>query len=152
MIISRNGVNICSANLENGLYVLYPFETINHNTELFKVAEPKSIKKAKVSHDSETYLWHLRLGHISLDRINRLTKDGPLKELTVGSLPICESCLEGKMTKRPFTTKALRAEKPLELIHNDVCGPFGTQARRSYKYYVAFIDDYSRYGYGYLMH
>ena len=151
MIISRNGVNICSANLENGLYVLYPFETINLNTELFKVAEPKSIKKAKVSHDSETYLWHLRLGHISLDRINRLTKDGPLKELTVGSLPICESCLEGKMTKRPFSAKGKRANKPLELVHTDVCGPLSVQARGGYEYFVSFIDDYSRYGCIYLM-
>ena len=86
MIISRNGLNICSANLKNGLYVLYPYETVTLNTEMFKLAQPKSIKGQKVSNDSETYLWHLRLGHISLDRINRLTKDGPLKELTVGSL------------------------------------------------------------------
>ena len=105
----------------------------------------------KLSNNSETYLWYLRLGHISLDRINRLTKDGPLKDLSVGSLPVCESCLEGKMTKRPFTTKGLRAEEPLGLIHSDVCGPFATQARGGYEYYVTFIDDYSRYGYVYLM-
>ena len=70
---------------------------------------------------------HLRLGHNSLDRINRLTKDGPLKYLSVGTLPICESYLEGKMTKRPFTTKGLRAEQPLELVYSDVCGPFSIQ-------------------------
>ena len=108
---------------KNGLYVLYPYEAITFNTELFKTAQPKSIKKQKVSHDSETYLWHLRLGHISLDRINRLTKDGPLKELTVGFLPICEFCLEGKMTKRSFSAKGKRAEKPLQLVHTDDCGP-----------------------------
>ena len=56
------------------------------------------------------------------------------------------------MTKRPFATKGLRAEQPLELIHNDVCGSFSTQARGGYEYYVTFIDDYSRYGYVYLMH
>ena len=56
------------------------------------------------------------------------------------------------MTTRPFTTKALRAEQPLKLVHNDVCGPFNTQARGSYEYYVTFIDDYSRYEYVYLMY
>ena len=55
------------------------------------------------------------------------------------------------MTKRPFTTKGLRAEEPLELIHSDVCGLFTTQTRGGYEYYVTFIDDYSGYGYVYLM-
>ena len=75
-----------------------------------------------------------------------------MKDLSVGTLPVCESCLEDKMIKRPFTTKELRAEQPLELVHSDVCGPFSTQARGGYEYYVIFIDYYSRYGYVYLMH
>ena len=32
-----------------------------------------------------------------------------------------------------------------------MCGPFATQVRGGYEYYVTFIDDYSRYGYVYLM-
>ena len=99
--------------MENGLYILHVFEPEGNYTEMFRVAKLKSNKRQKLSNDNETYLWHLRLGHISLDRINRLTKDGPLKDLSVGSLPVCESCLEGKMTKRPFTTKVLRATEPL---------------------------------------
>ena len=80
---------------------------------MFRVAKPISNKRKKVSSDDETYLWYLRLGHISLDRISRLTKDCPLRELRVGTLPVCESCLEGKMTKRPFSAKGNRAELPL---------------------------------------
>ena len=73
------------------------------NTEMFKVEKPKT-KRQKISHD-DTYLWHLRLGHISLDRIDRLIKNGVLNQLKLGTLPVCESCLEGKMTKRPFIGK-----------------------------------------------
>ena len=62
-------------------------------------------KSQKLSNDFETYMSHLRLGHISLDRINRLTRDSPLKDLSIATLLVCESYLEGKMTKRPFTTK-----------------------------------------------
>ena len=123
IFISNNGPNLCSTNLEDGLYVLNPYENISYSTELFKVAKPKSNKRQKVDSNLETYLWHLRLGHINIDRINRLAKDGPLKELTVGTLSICESCLEGKMTKRPFFAKGQRATQPLELVHSDVCGP-----------------------------
>ena len=119
-------MQICCAKLENGLYVLHVFKPESNHTKMFRVAKPKSNKRQKLSNDNETYLWHLRLGHISLDKINRLTKDGPLKDLSVGSLPICESCLEGKMTRMPFTTKELRAEESLGLIHSDVCRPFAT--------------------------
>ena len=151
VIISRNGLNVCSGFLNDGLYMIRPTDESLLNTEMFRVEKPKA-KKQKISHDNNTYLWHLRLGHINLDRINRLVKDGPLRELTVGTLPFCESCLEGKMTKRPFSGKGQRADEPLQLIHSDVCGPINVQARGGYEYFVTFIDDYSRYGYIYLMH
>ena len=47
-------------------------------------------------------MWHLRLGHISKDRINELVKDGLLNLFDLQSLPTCESCLKGKMIKSPF--------------------------------------------------
>ena len=79
-------------------------------------------------------------GHINQTRIERLVNDGLLKELRVTPLPICESCLEGKMTKRSFLSKGHRANDLLELIHSDVCGPFNVQARGGYEYFVTFID------------
>ena len=86
------------------------------NNEMFRVANPKPSKKPKVSSGRETYLWHLRLDHINLDRINRLTKDGPLRKLKVGSLPFCESCLDGKMTKRSFLLKEKEPKNHLSLF------------------------------------
>ena len=56
------------------------------------------------------------------------------------------------MTKRPFSAKGERSKEPLQLVHSDVCGPLSVQARGGYGYFVTFIDDYSRYGYVYLMH
>ena len=55
------------------------------------------------------------------------------------------------MTKRSFSAKGTRANEPLQLVHSDVCGPVSVQARGGYEYFVTFIDDYSRYGYVYLM-
>ena len=78
-------MQIYCAKLENGLYILHVFEPESNYTKMFRVAKPKSNKRQKLSNDNETYLWHLRLGHISLDRINRLTKDGRLKDLSIGS-------------------------------------------------------------------
>jgi len=39
----------------------------------------------------------------------------------------------------------------LALIHSDVCRPMSVEARNGYRYFVTFTDDYSRYGYLYLM-
>ena len=36
-------------------------------------------------------------------------------------------------------------------MHTDVCGPMNVKARGGYEYFVTFIDDYSRFGYVYLM-
>ena len=56
------------------------------------------------------------------------------------------------MTKRPFSAKGEKSKEPLQLVHSDVCGPLSVQARGGYEYFITFIDDYSRYGYVYLMH
>ena len=48
--------------------------------------------------------------------------------------PICESCLEGEMTKRPFNAKGRRAQELLELVHSDVCDLMSIQARCGYEY------------------
>ena len=55
------------------------------------------------------------------------------------------------MTKRPFFAKGNKAQELLELRYSNVCGPMTTQARGAYEYFVTFVDDYSRYGYIYLM-
>ncbi|KAA0067441.1 gag/pol protein [Cucumis melo var. makuwa] len=80
-----------------------------------------------------------------------IDKEWTSNELEDHSLPPCESYIEGKMTKRPFIGKGYRAKEPLELIHSDLCGPMNVKARGDFEYFISFIDDYSRYGYLYLM-
>ena len=55
------------------------------------------------------------------------------------------------MTKSPFTGSCERGEGLLDLIHTDVCGPFRSTTRDGCRFYVTFTDDYSRYGYIYLI-
>ncbi|GKB30530.1 retrotransposon protein, putative, ty1-copia subclass [Tanacetum coccineum] len=44
-----------------------------------------------------------------------------------------------------------RAKDLLGLIHTDVCGPFKITSRQGASYFVTFTDDFSRYGYVYLL-
>ena len=56
-----------------------------------------------------------------------------------------------KMTKRPFVAKGNKSKAILELVHSDLCGSMNIQARGGFEYFISFIDDYSMYGYIYLM-
>ena len=112
--------------------------------------EPNDNKKRKIT-SNDSYLWHLRLGHINPNRIQRLIHDGPLGTLRLEEWPQCESCLMGKMTKRPFTQKKNRAKEILALVHTDVCGPMTIPARGGYEYFITFTDDHTRFGCVYLM-
>jgi hypothetical protein len=67
------------------------------------------------------------------------------------SFDMCESCLLGKMTKESFTSQSERTSDLLGLVHIDVCGPMSSVARGGFQHFISFADDFSRYGYIYLM-
>lgn len=56
----------------------------------------------------------------------------------------CVTCVEGKQTRKSFISEGSRAKDLLELIHSDVCGPISPQSIGGAKYFVTFIDDYSK--------
>ena len=85
---------------ENGLLDLDSSNTHIHNIEA---------KRCKVNNDSATYLWHYRLGHISVKRMKKLHKYGILEPLDYESFDTCEPCLMGKMTKTLFSRTMERA-------------------------------------------
>ena len=52
----------------------------------------------------------------------------------------------GKQNRQPFPNESQhRSSQPLELVHNDVCGPMNVNSVGGSRYFVTFIDDYSRY-------
>ena len=55
------------------------------------------------------------------------------------------------MTKAPFTGHTERVDDLLGLVHNDVCGSISSTTKGGYQYFITFTDDYSRYGYLYMM-
>ena len=58
---------------------------------------------------------------------------------------ICESCIAGKQHKDSFPKSSrMRASRPAELVHGDVCGPMRTPSLNNNRYFVVFVDDFSR--------
>ncbi|KAL0378434.1 UNVERIFIED_CONTAM: hypothetical protein Sradi_3148900 [Sesamum radiatum] len=106
---------------------------------------------SNVNDHENAQIWHARLGHISKDRIRRLVDSNNLEIDDLDHLPTCESCLNGKMTKKPFIGQSAITNGLLDLVHTDVCGPLSIPARGGFSYYITFTDDHSRYDYIYLM-
>ncbi|KAJ9685079.1 hypothetical protein PVL29_017204 [Vitis rotundifolia] len=85
-------------------------------------------------------LIHSRLGHPSLSKFQKMVPSFS----SLSSLA-CESCQLGKHTRVSFPKRLNnRAKSHFELVHTDVWGPCRTASTLGFKYFVTFIDDYSR--------
>nr|GEX19810.1 hypothetical protein [Tanacetum cinerariifolium] len=109
-----------------------------------------SNKRAKLDLDS-ALMWHCRLGHISKKRIEKFQHDGLLNSTDLRAFEKYVSCMFGKMARKPYTHQVERAKDLLRLIHTDVCGPSKIMSRQGANYFITFTDDFSRYGYVYLL-
>ena len=87
MVIKRNGSFICSGIKSNGLYVITPNVSNDSIMELNNSMVTVPTKRKELF-SNPTRLWHMRLGHINLNKINRLVKEGILGDLVLqpGSL------------------------------------------------------------------
>ncbi|RVW95066.1 Retrovirus-related Pol polyprotein from transposon RE1 [Vitis vinifera] len=96
---------------------------------------------------SNAELWNRRLGHFHHVGLLYMQKQNLVKgvPLLEDKLADCVACQYGKQTRRPFPQTAWRAMHKLQLVHTDVGGPQKTPSLNGSKYYIAFIDDYTRF-------
>ena len=100
-----------------------------------------------VVHKTTYMLWHKRMGHYHYEALLFMEKNNMVKGLPKleKDFPTCAACQFGKLSRFPFhQSKAWKATQKLQLIHTDVGGPMNTPSLNGSKYYIAFIDDYSR--------
>ncbi len=122
------GKKIGEGQLKNGLYVL---DIPN------KACFAASIELNK--------LWHYRIGHPSDKVLNKLFSLSNLNS------SCCDVCRFSKQTRLPFSLSDSKTSQIFELVHFDVWGPAPINSYNSFRYYVTFIDDYSRTTWIYLL-
>ncbi|GJZ85147.1 retrotransposon protein, putative, ty1-copia subclass [Tanacetum coccineum] len=144
--ISKNNILYFNVVARNGVYEIDMHDLVPNVNSMYNVSN----KRAKRNLDS-SYLWHCRLAHINKKRIRQLQQDRLLKSTDDESFDKCESCLSGKMKKKPFPYSNERVKYLLEIIHTDVCGPLRHVSRQGASYFITFTDDYSRYGHVHLL-
>ena len=93
---------------------------------------------------TNSVLWHAKLGHPSPLVLKKVLNTLHFS-FNVHSLDFCDSCKLGKVHRLPFQRAEITAKSPLELVYSDVWVPAPMLSGDGYRYYVVFIDAYTRY-------
>ena len=91
-------------------------------------------EECHLSKYDERWLWNRRLGHLNFDHIIKIVNNGAVKDLPKISKPyysVCKPYQMEKLTRTKFKSKNFTSiEKPLQLVHMDLCVPSRKEGTR----------------------
>ena len=96
---------------------------------------------------NQSSLIHKRFGHYNYSTLREITRHHLVNDMPSVTFEdcICSVCEEGKSSKASFSSDPVkRATTKLELVHSDVCGPMSIESLVGSRFFLLFIDDYSR--------
>ena len=94
-------------------------------------------------------VWHGRLCHINNKYMKNMSGLGLIPKLE-NELEKCKICSMTKIIRKPHKLVERNTEL-LELIHSYICEFEGHLTRGGNRYFITFIDDFSKYSYVYLL-
>jgi transposase InsO family protein len=107
-----------------------------------------SFSSVFVSHsDDLSKLWHEWFGHLNYRSLQQLCNQHMVIGLPLVSCrdDVCAGCVLGKHHRDNFDKHASwHTSGPLQLVHIDLCGPLSSHSFSGCKYFLTFIDDFSR--------
>ncbi|KAF7811615.1 Retrovirus-related Pol polyprotein from transposon TNT 1-94 [Senna tora] len=144
---------------------LYLFDSLNFS---HKVSNPVSVNTAStnvsssacsfpfvaifVSSSSNFGLWHCRLGHLAFPVVKSVLTACNLPTLNnKNDAQFCEACCLGKIHAVSFPSSSTMYNFPLELVYSDLWGPAPVNSSRNFRYYISFVDAFSKYTWVYLL-
>lgn len=134
-IFNQNNKKIAIALKSKNLYVLTGY-VITDNIKSF-ACNSLTLKEK----------WHRTLGHVNFRDLTVMCRDQLAKGLpqSIENINLkCETCFISKMSNLKFDHNRTRANRIAEIIHTDVNGPIKQVGFNGERYFVSFIDDFSR--------
>ncbi|KAG8478423.1 hypothetical protein CXB51_028191 [Gossypium anomalum] len=128
--------------------------TVTMSDKFFEVDWSGDSHSAHTASTENTKLWHQRLGHANFKSMAQMVSKEMVENFTktVHIEDVCEVCQMGKQARLLFPANTTwRASSKLELVHTDVCGPMRTESLSGNRYFILFIDDYTRYCWVYFL-
>jgi hypothetical protein len=134
----KNPKHVLATGIVDDITRLYRFDNFGSST----------LPSVFVAHsDDLSKLWHERYGHLNYRSLQQLCKQKMVTGLPLVSCRdgVCSGCVLDKHHRDSFEKHASwHASGPLQLVHSDLCGPLPSASFSGYKYFLTFIDDYSR--------
>ena len=128
------GLTKLTADRNNGLYYLRQHQ--------------KKESVQRVSEQFSLLAWHRKFGHLNFKDLRRLIRERLARGIRANPNEIvhqCETCIQAKLTRRSYPqSEGGRSSGLLEVVHTDLCGPMRIQSFGKSRYFITFIDDFSR--------
>ena len=127
--------------------------SIKRKGGLLLLEELKEDEEQKVAYtihsEEQIILLHRRLGHPSFHLLKQ-THPTMFKGVNIERL-ICESCQFAKHRRSSFPNTNHRYSSAFECVHSDVWGPCSISGLPHHKWFILFVDNFSRYTWVYLL-
>jgi len=97
--------------------------------------------------DEDSWLWHYRFGHLNYRGLNQLVNKYMILGVPKIEIPstVCDTCLLGKQPRNASSSSTASRSKELRnVVYSDVCGPLEVPSLGGNKYFINFIDEFSR--------
>jgi hypothetical protein len=95
--------------------------------------------------------WHHWLGHVSSSILHHVVSQNKVSFFEDNlDQSVCDACQQAKSHQLPFPKSLSVSKAPLELLFSVVWGATPLSVGK-FKYYVLFIDDYSKFTWLYLL-
>ncbi|GKA62780.1 retrovirus-related pol polyprotein from transposon TNT 1-94 [Tanacetum coccineum] len=131
VIITRNNDFVGKGYVTGGLFVLNTESSTNESSASAYIVESAN-------------MWHGRLGHLNIASIKKLKTMNLINVVDAKEFSKCPICVEAKHAKKSFKNVAYKSTQ-FCIIHSDLADFKNTMSKGGKKYYITFMDDYSRY-------
>nr|GEW67801.1 retrovirus-related Pol polyprotein from transposon TNT 1-94 [Tanacetum cinerariifolium] len=143
---NEDGVDLLTGDRSSNLYTIALNEVAsNYSTCLI-------VKASSL----QSWLWHQCLSHLNFATINNLMKNNLVQGLPKMKFEkdhLCSACEQWKIHRKHHKSKTeFASNKPLYLLHMDLCGPMRISSINVKRFVLVVVDDYSRYTWVFFLH
>ncbi|EOY09431.1 Uncharacterized protein TCM_024849 [Theobroma cacao] len=132
IVIYPNGDELCTVAMKNNCYPL----------NLASIAHMALYNELDMSE-----IWHRKFGHVNYSFLSFMSLENLVEGLLGITKPnkLCSACQFEKQSRKPFPkVSRWKSTRKLELVHIDLSGPMKTLSLSGSKFYIVFIDDFTR--------
>ena len=138
---------LLQGSLEHGLY-RFPARFVPSPAAFVSSSYDRS---SNLSLTTTTTLWHSRLGHPADNILKHILTSCNISHQCHKN-NVCCACQFAKSHKLSFNVSVSRASHPFALLHADLWGPTSIPSTTGARYFILFVDDFSRYSWIYPLH